>query len=376
MASRIQPKKVRMHGRTFFRVRSKSLQLVGEPYQRYFGTRKEAKEFVDDLENRLEKFGESAREIPARLAFEATLCAQRLAGVGATLTDATEFFIQRKITPKKDRTFNKLREEFVASRKARGCKKRTVTEYESQSAILCSEFGKLDVRELCAADFEDWLEDFDTAPRTRLNYLKTANTMLRFALKRHYCEEVVTLAIDPPILEDGAIGILTPGEARKFLHAAISLNRDLVPALSIGLFGGIRRSEVFALTGPEVDMDEHVIEVASGKSKTRQRRVVTAHPTLAAWLAAFPPPAGRLVRYQHIDTFGSEIRKIASASGIGEWPHNALRHSFGTYFYAETKNETLTAAEMGNTPDVVIRHYRAVVKPSQAKAFWGITPPT
>jgi hypothetical protein len=67
------------------------------------------------------------------------------------------------------------------------------------------------------------------------------------------------------------------------------------------------------------------------------------------------------------------------AFGIGKilprrLAHNVLRHSFGSYFYALTKNENTVAVEMGNSPEMVFRHYRALVKPSDCTAFWGIRP--
>ncbi len=57
-----------------------------------------------------------------------------------------------------------------------------------------------------------------------------------------------------------------------------------------------------------------------------------------------------------------------------EWPDNGLRHSFGSYFFAQSKNENLTAAEMGNSPAMVYRHYRELVKPSAVAQYWSIIP--
>ena len=53
---------------------------------------------------------------------------------------------------------------------------------------------------------------------------------------------------------------------------------------------------------------------------------------------------------------------------------NALRHSFGSYHYASQADENRTAAEMGNSPAVIFRHYRALVKPEAAARFWKLVP--
>jgi hypothetical protein len=59
---------------------------------------------------------------------------------------------------------------------------------------------------------------------------------------------------------------------------------------------------------------------------------------------------------------------------MDEWPHNALRHSYGSYLFAKNKNENTTSAEMGNSPAMVYKHYRAIVKAVDVEKFWNIRP--
>ena len=51
-----------------------------------------------------------------------------------------------------------------------------------------------------------------------------------------------------------------------------------------------------------------------------------------------------------------------------------MRHSFGSYFLGKTKDENLTASEMGNSPGVVIKHYRALVLDADITRYWGVGP--
>lgn len=51
-----------------------------------------------------------------------------------------------------------------------------------------------------------------------------------------------------------------------------------------------------------------------------------------------------------------------------------MRHTFGTFHYAKYRNENSTASEMGNTPDVVFKNYRALVKEPLVSQFWDLTP--
>jgi len=77
---------------------------------------------------------------------------------------------------------------------------------------------------------------------------------------------------------------------------------------------------------------------------------------------------------RNIDVFSQRLRGLAQKAAINPWPHNAMRHSFGSYFLGKTKDENLTASEMGNSPGVVIRHYRAVVKDAEITEYWRISP--
>ncbi len=53
---------------------------------------------------------------------------------------------------------------------------------------------------------------------------------------------------------------------------------------------------------------------------------------------------------------------------------NVLSHTFGSHHYALHRNENLIAAETGNSPAMVFRHYRAVVTPEAAANFWNLLP--
>ena len=63
------------------------------------------------------------------------------------------------------------------------------------------------------------------------------------------------------------------------------------------------------------------------------------------------------------------------AAGIERWPNNALRHSFASYHLALHQNAATTALQLGHTDSrLLFEHYRELVHPEDAKAFWEITP--
>ena len=68
------------------------------------------------------------------------------------------------------------------------------------------------------------------------------------------------------------------------------------------------------------------------------------------------------------------LHELVAKAGISSWPHNAMRHSFGSYLLGKTKDENLTASEMGNSPEVIIKHYRAIVRDAQVTRYWAMVP--
>jgi integrase len=70
------------------------------------------------------------------------------------------------------------------------------------------------------------------------------------------------------------------------------------------------------------------------------------------------------------------LEAARAAAGIGVWPNNALRHSFASYYLAHFKRAGAAelALEMGHTnTNLVFQHYRQLVKPNEAKRYWGQT---
>ena len=155
---------------------------------------------------------------------------------------------------------------------------------------------------------------------------------------------------------------------------AKAFDPELLPALAIGLFAGLRRSEIFALDWSEIDHEHRTIEVKGIKAKTRQRRLVSVADNLLAWLNPHRKTSGAISPEINIDVFSVRLHDLAVKAQITPWPHNAMRHSFGSYFLGKTKDENLTASEMGNSPEVIIKHYRALVRDADVTRYWRIAP--
>ena len=206
----------------------------------------------------------------------------------------------------------------------------------------------------------EWLDDHKQfSVLTRRNWRRDLG-IFAYAAKQGYAVSNPVDGIERPEFSDSEIKVLSIPEASKLLNNA---DEDARPILAIGLFAGLRMSEILALRWEEVDLCDRTITVQGRKAKTRQRRVVTISDNLHGWLALTPAEEQTGPIWKQ-GFWGWYNRRLAL--GV---PRNALRHSFGSYHYALHKNENLTAAEMGNSPSMLFRHYRAVAKPQAAKSM-------
>jgi len=125
---------------------------------------------------------------------------------------------------------------------------------------------------------------------------------------------------------------------------------------------------VRSLDWGDIHLDSGQIEVKARHSKTRRHRLVPIQPNLKAWLEIYRKASG---------TIPFSRRKFRDAyrnAGFAEWPLDVLRHSFGTYRLPILKSAESLALEMGNSPDVIFRHYRRAMDEKTAAVYFNIQP--
>lgn len=329
--------------------------------------------------------GASAFSLTSSQIAEAAACFRRLDGLDS-LTNAVSYFLKHANPAGGKRILAEVATEFLKSREAMGVRSRTLTQYESYLRTIGERFGSQSIHEVRRGEIEDWLSESEWSKRTRNNYVSTLSTLFLFARDRDYCAENPAEKVPRAILDDTPPGILTVKEVESLLDITLEKDAEMLAYVAIGLFAGLRRSELCALEWSEIDRKARTIEVKGVKAKTRQRRIVGISDALAAWLAVVPETL-RPTPSRNEDVCGERLKNLYSEecdeSGevirkaiVSPWPHNALRHSFGSYHYAMHRDENQTAAEMGNSPAMVFRHYRAVVSPDDAAKFWNLLPST
>ena len=164
----------------------------------------------------------------------------------------------------------------------------------------------------------------------------------------------------------------------------------------LGLFGGLRPAEIQRLDWSAVDLDEGTVIVAGKQAKTRRRRVVDLSGNAVEWLNTLKreqqtgPICGRywdarwrMFRRSLGWAVGSGERGVKETvrpgdrgwGRQGEWPHNALRHTYASMHYAMWQDEAKLQAQMGHESAAMLhRHYRALKTRKEAERFWALRP--
>lgn len=289
---------------------------------------------------------------------------------GVSLHDAVESFVKnwRAVDlPKK--TVSEIADEMIAAKRADGLS----TAYQHNLQVVTNTIRRAfpgQIIELTTAKLDDWLRSLDISSRSRHNTRQVLITLFRFARDRGYLPDEKTTAAEKTArgkVVEGDIGIFQPEELSKLLTHATP---DLVPYLTIGAFAGLRPAEIQRLEWRDVRLEQGFIEVRAKKAKTASRRIVPIQPNLSNWLTPCRHLDGLVCILKDPQRNASEL---ATTLNI-KWPNNGLRHSYGSYRLATLKNVAELALEMGNSPQMIFKHYRELVTHKDAAAWWSISP--
>jgi len=235
-----------------------------------------------------------------------------------------------------------------------------------------------------AKELEAWLVGLNATAGTRNTFRRDLRTLFSFCEKRGYCATNEAAKTDRARDVDKPAEILSIAQAKALLEAC---DKITLPVVAISLFAGLRAAEVQKLDWGEVDFESGHIEVTAAKSKTAKRRLVPMSENLVQWIRPLACPHGRVAptglrkrldavkRSAGFGTPGTESKEEKKAGvKLKPWPQNSLRHSFGSYRLAQCHDSARVSLEMGNSPAMVFAHYRELVKPKDAAAFWQIRP--
>lgn len=220
--------------------------------------------------------------------------------------------------------------------------------------------------DVLAADVESWLYTNDWTPQTRKGRHTALSTGFAWLKRRQMVAGNPVSAVDSPAVAFKRVQILSVKNIQLLFGTCQSFDPALLPFLSLVLFGGLRVTE--ARRCKAENLINGVIDIAGENCKLNERRCIKISKQLAAWLAVF--------QFQFVDVpkFFKRMVALRKASGV-EIPQNALRHSFCSY-HLPILGADATARAANNSPQMIYKHYAAMVTEEDAKEFANILPET
>jgi len=207
------------------------------------------------------------------------------------------------------------------------------------------------------------------SPGSRSTTLNRVGTLFSFATRRGWCAFNPCARVEKSKVEVGVPEILTVDEAKKALRFTRQNMPGFLPWLAAGMFAGLRPGELDGLTWDAVNLDRGIITIDAPTTKVRQRRIVHLRPAAVAWLQL----GGELPMV--LATRRRCLRRLRTAMGWQEWPKDCLRHTAASYWLAAVPDAQAVALELGNSPGILHRHYRDLIREEGAvEQFWALTP--
>ncbi len=259
--------------------------------------------------------------------------------------------------------------DYIETKRLQGASKRYLEDLASRLGRLADAF-QMNVGDITTAPVQAWLDGLKLSPQSMRNFRAAIAGLYKYAKARGWTAGNPADGLAVPRIRGGAEPeVFTPDEFSALLAAATP---DFLPVLVLGGFCGLRSAEIERIHWEDVLLPSREVVVRRGAAKTRSRRVVPLCDAACTWLASYTGRSGPVWRAGH-EAFYTAQRRCAAAAGV-TWRANGLRHSYGTYKMAITRDAVRVAHEMGNSPEVIHRHYRALASEAQARAWFGTMP--
>jgi integrase len=187
-------------------------------------------------------------------------------------------------------------------------------------------------------------------------------------------------------VERGEVQTLGTEDVARLLNAAWNdtdssrrrlCGRDYaLPGIVLSLFAGLRPwSEAAKMYWEDIDWNlitpNGSLTIKVRKSKTRFH-YAELHPTGIEWLKLCAKKKGP------IKTHENALERVREKVGLGpgNWAPDVLRHTYASNWYATQSERGLNALErlMGNSVEVLRKHYIKALAPKEAVAYWEILP--
>ncbi|MDI6774405.1 MAG: site-specific integrase [Verrucomicrobiota bacterium] len=304
-------------------------------------------------------------------------CRDLLRDTGLELVDACRFAMKYRAAAGKKRTITEAVAEYVKDAEDNGLRPASIRSLRTRLLNMVALHGERCIAEFTRQEADAWANKKDMKPLTRRNYRTIGHGLFAFATDRGYYAAENPFAARPgrrkPKVDEKMPECMAWGDVQKIMLAAQAHEPSMVPALAVGFFAGLRTSELFGLNWKDIDLAARRITVLATVAKRRRTRHVHIEDNLLGWLAPYREASGLLA--PDGQKWRSRLNNIREKASVA-WPANCMRHSFASHHLQKCGDAAKTSLQLGHARDTTLlfEHYRALVTPEDAAAYFGIVP--
>lgn len=306
----------------------------------------------------------------------------------ASLLTAVRYFHTNYREPVTQSTVEKAFDAFIKSKEQQNLRPDSIASLKAKCKMFLALHGAKNVSEIIEVHAKEIIFRPGLSPVAQDNTRRALNCFFVWAEGKGFCAKSPLAKIGAITIDRDEPQILSLAEVRKVLFAAASHEHGVcLPFVAIGMFAGVRPKEIERMTWEDVNLAAKTITISGKAAKLRARRIVELSDNLVAWLKPFalskPAFVGKNFR-RHLDAvkvlagFGGRKAKpegdAPETPALKPWTSDVMRHTAISYHLAKWQHEGKTALWAGNSPDIIQRHYKALVDKEAAKSFWKIAP--
>lgn len=283
------------------------------------------------------------------------------------LTACMEY--EKETEPEKPIQFAEAQKLFMAAKTAKGLRPESLKSYRSTYNQFGAKFDNDNLDGITAEQVANWLDGQHYSGVRFNRALADLTTLRNWAESKGYSvgRHDPFAGNERRLLDQADVSILTVEQAADYLAEAVEVP-ECGPVTVLVMLCGLRVSEALQTRPQDIDLDDGIVTVRGQASKLRARRICTLQPSAIHWLRLALEKGGLLPLSQSV----YDKARRASLKAI---PANSLRHSFCSYHLAHFKNIGQTAEEAGNSPEMIAKHYKELVRPKAAAKFWQMGQP-
>lgn len=293
------------------------------------------------------------------------------------ISDADEYalFLRWKAERKAPVAVSEMVKRFLVAKERKGVSGRHFRDLKFLTSF--AEHFTVPINEVRGLDVEAWLDSREIGPRRWNNLRALIVSLWRYARAQALLPaEKTSVELIEKRKVIVTVKTFTPEDLRKILAV---VGEDWLPVVALGAFAGIRPEELApekrgkkkGLRWENILWAKEKIDVPASVAKTGRRRFAPLLPAAAAFLSSYRQRQGFIA--PETGCLYDHIARWVKRCGV-VWKADGLRHSFASYRLAAKADLAALALEMGNSPDMIYRHYLDLKHEDEAAEWFGIRP--